>query len=206
MLHRICAAAGTSVRSNLKFALVQSLIENFRQRPRMPVVIVDEAQHLLRAPFYALETIRELRDLTGNDLAERRQDSYGCGLLLIGSHELHEQFERNRFLLAQWRDRIQDKRQLTGMDETEALEIAARELGNGRPARLREEMKQAILRAAREVDPYTLTCAKCRKAVNRGEACSCGGHAKPCVFYSPRKLSIFIDRTRAKLAVQRGAA
>jgi DNA transposition AAA+ family ATPase len=206
MLQRICAAAGTALRSNLRFALIQSLIENFRQRERMPTLIVDEAQHLLRAPFDALETIRELRDLTGNDLAERRQDSYGCGLLLIGSHELYAQFERNKFLLGQWRDRIQIKRQLTGMDETEALEIAARELGNGRPARLGEELKREILRAAREVDPHTLACGKCRKALNAGEACSCGGQAKPCVFHSPRKLSIWIDRAREKRAAQRGAA
>ena len=206
MLQRICAAAGTTVRSNQKYPLTQSLLENFRQRPRMPVVIVDEAQHLLRAPFDALETIRELRDLSGNDLAERRQDSYGCGLLLIGSHVLYAQFERNKFLLGQWRDRIQIKTQLTGMDEAEALEIAARELGNGRPARLGEGLKHEILRASREVDPHTLACGKCRKPLEAGEACSCGGQAKPCVFHSPRKLSIWIDRAREKRAAQKGAA
>jgi DNA transposition AAA+ family ATPase len=208
ILQRICAAAGTAVRSNLKFALTQSLIENFRQRPRLPVIVVDEAQHLLRRPFDALESIRELRDLTADDLAARRQDSYGCGLLLLGSHELYEQFERNKFLLGQWRDRIQHKAQLTGMDQGEVLEIAARELGNCRPARLGEELRQEILSYARELDPDTLVCAKCARPLGDRDAqepCPCGGRFKPCVFYSPRKLSIWIDRAREKRA-RKGAA
>jgi len=199
LLQEIVAAAGIAFRSNQKASLSQAIIDDFRARERMPMIVVDEAQHLLRRPYDALEVLRRLRDLTANDLAESRRDSYGCGLLLLGSHDLYQRFERDKFLLAQWRDRIQHKVQLTGMDAAEALTIAARELGNGRPARLGEELKAKILDRARETDPYTRVCASCSKPVELArETCVCGGKPKPCVFYSPRKLSIWIDRAREK--------
>lgn len=207
LLQQIVSAAGVPVRSNLREPLMRALIAEFRSRERMPCVVVDEAQHLLRRPYDALETLRRLRDLTANDLAENRRDSYGCGLLLIGSHDLYQRFERDKFLLAQWRDRIQHRKQLTGMSDSEALEIAARELGNGRPARLGEDLKKTILEFAREMDPYTQICASCRQPVEAGrELCSCGARTSPAIFYSPRKLSIWIDRAREKRSAQRGVA
>jgi len=208
LLQLLCAAAGVAVRSNMKVPLMQALIDNFRQRERMPVVVVDEAQHLMNRPYHALDTLRRLRDLTADDLAARRQDSYGCGLLLIGSHDLYQRFERDKLLVAQWRDRIQHKAQLTGMDESEALSIAARELGNGRPARLGPELQQKLLEYSREADPLCPVCAKCGRGLAlEAEVCdSCGGRPRACVYYSPRKLSIWIDRSREKRVAQRGAA
>lgn len=83
LLQMLCAEAGTAVRSNEHWPLLQSLVRDFRRRERLPLVVVDESQHLLRRPFDALETLRELRDRTANDLAADRKESFGCGKSVV---------------------------------------------------------------------------------------------------------------------------
>lgn len=192
LLQMLCAAAGTAVRSNEHWPLIKSLVADFRQRDRMPLIVVDEAQHLLRRPFDALETLRSLRNRTANDLAAERKESYGCGLLLAGSHDLYRRFERDKLLLAQWIGRITHRKQLTGMGEEEVLQVAARELGNGRAARIGPELRKKILDASRDLDIFV---------IDEG-----GRPAPPREYFSPRKLATWIDRARERGAAQRGAA
>jgi len=120
LLQMLASAAGTAVRSNQKWPITQSLVENFRARKRLPLLVVDEAQHLLHRPYDALETLKEINNRTREDLAESRRDSAGCGILLFGSHLLFQSFRKEPLLLAQWRRRITHERQLTGMNEGEA--------------------------------------------------------------------------------------
>jgi DNA transposition AAA+ family ATPase len=192
LLQMLCAAAGTAVRSNENWPLIKSLVDDFRRRDRLPLIVVDEAQHLLRRPFDALETLRGLRNRTANDLAADRKESYGCGLLLAGSHDLYKRFERDKLLLAQWMGRITHRKQLTGMSEQEVLQVAARELGNGRPARISAELHKKILDASRDLDIFVFD--------------ENGQPAPPREYFSPRKLATWIDRARERGAGQRGAA
>lgn len=192
LLQMLCACAGTAVRSNEHWPLIQSLVDDFLRRDRLPLIIVDEAQHLLRRPFDALETLRGLRNRTATELAPDRKESYGCGLLLAGSHDLYRRFERDKLLLAQWMGRITHRKQLSGMNAEEVLQIAARELGNGRPARINDELRKKILDASRDLDIFVVD--------------QDGQPAPPREYFSPRKLATWIDRARERGAAQRGAA
>ena len=185
MLRALSAAAGTAVRSNQRYDLREALLENFRRRERLPLIIVDEAQHMLRPPFAALEELRQLRDQSRDEMADDRHDAEGCGLLLMGSHDLYLQFERNALLLKQWLSRITRKEQLTGMSADEVMEIAARELGR----RAAEAAREQLLKASREVDAYATDEE--------------GKRVAPREYYSVRNLSVAIDAAREKLRAKK---
>jgi len=134
--------------------------------------------------------LRRLRDLTGHDLADDPHDRPGCGILCAGSHELYQLFTLAKYAgrVGQLNGRITHRVQLSGMNEDEVLSIAAKELGNGRPARLSDEQKKHLLEKSRDLDAYALD----------GE-----GKPAPHEYFSPRKLSVAIDRLRDKLAARR---
>lgn len=126
---------------------MQALRAEFLSRKTPPALVFDEAQHL---SVESLETIRELHDRT------RRAGRKGCGIVLAGSHNLHRDFERasRRSSLEQWLSRISYRIQLEGMTKDEALTIAARAFGNGKPAKLSETQQEACLKRCTIMDAY----------------------------------------------------
>ncbi len=130
LLKRIAQGLGVFSAVKTIEGLLGAIIRELRRRARPPAVIVDEGQHL---SVTVLEILRELHDRTGS------------GLVLAGSHTLFENLLRGRQHLEQWLSRIDHKDPLPGLLEKEVREIAARELGNGRPAQLSEKQLKAIL-------------------------------------------------------------
>jgi DNA transposition AAA+ family ATPase len=139
LLKRIGREAGVRVGFAVRDRILSNLLANFATRPRPPAVIADEAQHL---PVAALEVLRELHDRSG------------CGLVLAGSHNLYQNFLRGRQYLEQWLSRIDHKDPLPGLSEDEVRGIAARELGNGHPAKLSEKQATALVHACQVDDIF----------------------------------------------------
>ena len=185
----ICAQLGTAVRSNFTKDLFHSIVAEVEARPRRPLVILDEAQHL---PYESFEIVRRLRDLAGRDLADDPIARRGFGVLFAGSHDMLQRFisPRNKPRMTQFNQRVTHTAQLTGMDENEVLALAAKELGNGKPARLNDELRARILKACREIDAY---------AVDES------GTPTPREYFSPRRLARWIESAREKLASRRSA-
>jgi len=170
LLKRIGRAAGVFVNLLGRDRVLNGILSEFSRRPSPPAVVVDEAQHL---PIGALEILRELHDRSG------------CGLVLAGSHNLFENFLRGRQYLEQWLSRIDSKDPLPGLLECEVREIAARELGNGQPAKLGEKQLKAILSACRVDDVFA-----------RGE----DGRVSPRKYLSVRRLVKFLGQVKDKSA------
>jgi len=145
LLKCIREAAGVVAFSGSRHGIISGLRNRFRQLAsegqHPPAIIVDEAQHL---SVDCLETLRELHD------------EAACGLVLAGSHTLFESFVRpeRRPHLEQWLSRIDHREQLPGLLKDEVAEIAARELGNGQPAKLTEKQKALLLEGCRVEDVY----------------------------------------------------
>ena len=183
LLAMLAREAGLGVRSVICWNLMAALVHEFQSRERLPLVIADEAQHMT---LDTLETLREMRDRTARSL----EGQPGCGLVMAGSHDLYRWFVDPRQMprMGQLLSRITHKTQLEGMDEEEVLQIAARELGNGKPAKITAELRKKILDGCRDRDFYALD-----------------GENKPAPhdYYSPRKLSIYLDRVKDKLAAKK---
>jgi len=119
LLRRIGMATGAVLSISSNDHLLNSLVRVLRAR--RVAIVVDEAQHL---DVNCLEILRELHDRSA------------CGLVLAGSHHLYENFLRGRQHLEQWLSRIDHRDPLPGLQDDEVAAIAARELGNGQPAKL----------------------------------------------------------------------
>jgi DNA transposition AAA+ family ATPase len=111
IMKRIAAACGTPGSSNVDDTL-NALRWEFRNR--RVLLILDEAQHL---SLQCLEVIRELYD-----------EAPHFSLLLVGSHDLRNTFDRYSASLSQWNSRIAQKTCLPGLVRTEADGIVRREL------------------------------------------------------------------------------
>jgi len=143
----IAEAAGIQIRSSLRWAARHAVISAMRTHSRPPAIVLDEAQHL---DVDALEAVRQLHDLT------RRPDRPGCGVILAGSHRLLQEFlhPARRPRLEQMLSRFPNRLQLCGMGKDECLLLAAKALGNGKPAKLSETQQKALLARCEVIDPY----------------------------------------------------
>lgn len=168
LLKRIGRQAGCGFKTIFTEGMITRLLAHFAATERPPAIIVDEAQHL---HIHTLELLRELHDRSG------------CGLVLAGSHNLFENFLRDRGRLEQWFSRIDFKDPLPGLTEDEVYEIAASELGNGQPAKLSEKQLSTLVRACRVDDVFA-----------RGE------DGKPCAakYLSARRLVKVLAQHKAK--------
>jgi DNA transposition AAA+ family ATPase len=147
LLKDIARSSDVWMRLNFFRAHMEALRSEFLSRKTPPALVFDEAQHL---SVESLEAIRELHDRT------RRAGRKGCGIVLAGSHSLHRDFESaaRRSSLEQWLSRISYRIQLEGMTKDEALTIAARAFGNGKPAKLSEAQREACLKRCTVTDAY----------------------------------------------------
>ncbi len=143
----IAAAAGIETRSTLRWACRYALLKYLQACAKLPVIILDEAQHL---ELDALEGIRQIHDLT------RRDGRRGVGIILAGSHSLLREFlnPARRRRLEQMLSRFSHRIQLEGMSKTEILTLAARALGNGKPATLSPAAQKMLLERCTVDDPY----------------------------------------------------
>ena len=143
----IAEAAGIEIRSTLRWACRYAVLNHLRNCARLPAIILDEAQHL---DMDALEGVRQLHDLT------RRDGRRGVGIILAGSHSLLREFlnPARRQRLEQMLSRFPHRIQLAGMDKAEILTLAARALGNGKPAKLSEAAQKTLLERCTVDDPY----------------------------------------------------
>jgi hypothetical protein len=166
LLKRISREAGVRAGYGVRERLISNLLANFGARAKPPAIVVDEAQHL---PIDSLEILRELHDRSE------------CGLVLAGSHNLYEKFLRGRQQLEQWLSRIDHKDPLPGLQEDEVREIAARELGNGQPAKITEKQARALVDACRVDDVF---------------ARDANGKPAPCKYLSVRRLVKVLEKTK----------
>lgn len=145
----IAEAAGIPVRSSLRWACRHAVLSAMRDRAKLPVIVLDEAQHL---EVDALEGVRQLHDLT------RREDRRGCGIILAGSHRLLQEFlqPQRRPRLEQVLSRFPHCIQLAGMTKDEILSLAAKAFGNGKPAVLSEKQQKLLLERCSVEDIYHL--------------------------------------------------
>lgn len=183
LLQMLCQELGTPVRSNQRWPLTQSIVREIERRGRRLAIVVDEAQHLT---LDALETLREIHDRTSRHL----EGSSGVGIIVAGSHDLLARLKHPRMepKLEQWWSRFDLHAQLTGMSEEEVLLISARELGNGRPAKLSDQQRDDILKACRRLDVY---------------ATDSSGKPAPREYFSCRRLAKFLDQMKERLAGRR---
>lgn len=143
----IAEAAGVTIRSTMRWACRYALLKHFWSLKELPAIILDESQHLT---MDALEGARQIHDLT------RRPGRRGCGVILSGSHGLLMQLlhPSRRSRLEQMLSRFPYRVQLEGMSKTEILTLAARALGNGKPAKLSDGAQKTLLERCTVDDPY----------------------------------------------------
>jgi type II secretory pathway predicted ATPase ExeA len=143
----LAEAAGVPVRSSMRWTCRYALLNYLRSCAKLPAIILDEAQHL---DMDALEGVRQLHDLT------RREGRRGVGIVLSGSHGLLRDLMHpaRRSRLEQMLSRFPFRIQLEGMTKTEILTLAARALGNGKPAKLSEGAQKTLLERCTVDDPY----------------------------------------------------
>jgi DNA transposition AAA+ family ATPase len=149
MLRMIARELALGERSNNKLALRDVILAELRRRKKRVAIVIDEAQNM---EFGTFQTVKTLTDLSGNNL----QGVPGCGVVMAGSHDLFEFLAgpTRAAKLEQNNSRIDFCDQLTGMTRDEVLEIAARELGNGKPAKLTEEKQETILKRCVVIDRH----------------------------------------------------
>lgn len=111
--------------------LMRNLLFNFAARPEPPLVIVDEAQHLVPPYSSKLTAVEILRELG---------DRAGCGMILGGSHEFDRTLRNGsgRYL-QQWHRRLEIER-LEGLRPDEVERIANEELGRDVSAKFLKEL------------------------------------------------------------------
>jgi len=179
----IAEAARISIRSSYRWACRYAVVKDMQLREKLPVIVLDEAQHL---DVDALEAVRQLHDLT------RREDRKGCGVILAGSHRLLAEFlhPQRQPRLEQMLSRFPYRVQLAGMTEKEILSLAAKAFGNGKPAVLSERQQKTLLERCTVDDPYFI-----------------GADAKPQLrtYYSSRRLLEYIrQQKRGSISVVAG--
>ena len=167
----IAEAEKLTVRSSMRWANRYAVISHLQGQPKLPAIILDEAQHL---DIEALEGVRQIHDLTSRPGGER-----GCGIVLAGSHSLLHFFlhPQRRLRLEQLLSRIPHRVQLEGMSKDEVLTLAARTFGNGKPAKLSEAQQKVLLQECSVVDPYHMDA---------------DGKATARTYYSSRRLLEFV--------------
>jgi DNA transposition AAA+ family ATPase len=170
----IAEAAAIAMRSSLRWGCRYAVLTALRASAKLPALILDEAQHM---DMDALEAVRQIHDLTG------REGRPGCGIILAGSHGLLQQFlhPSRRARMEQMLSRFPYRIQLEGMTKTEILTLAARALGNGKPAKLSEGTQKTLLERCSVDDPYFI-----------------GPGGKPTLrtYYSSRRLLEFIRQQK----------
>lgn len=178
----IAQAAGIAVRSSLRWATRYAVLTELQAREKLPAIILDEAQHL---DVDALEGIRQIHDLTA------REDHRGCGIILAGSHNLLREFLNpfRRSRLEQMLSRFPHRVQLEGMTKQEIITLAARAFGNGKPARLSEELQRRLLERCTVDDPYHV---------------SADGKPEPRSYYSSRRLLEYVRLQKRNLKLAAG--
>ncbi len=192
LLRALARVLGVCIsRSQLSQTYADAILKALRGRQQLPVVVFDEAQRL---ELRTLETIIGLHDRT------RRDGRRGFGFILAGSHKLSQFLHARRPEIEQLLSRIPHRLHLTGMTETEALELAARALGNGSPAELSARRRQLVLARSRVLDTYAPVCSKCSSDWN-GEGNKCdqgcvGAGPQPREYYSSRRLLEYIRQQR----------
>lgn len=176
----VAEAAGIPIRSSLRWAARHAVISAMREMPKLPAIVLDEAQHL---DVDALEGVRQLHDLT------RRGGRKGCGIILAGSHRLLQEFlmPARRPRLEQMLSRFGIRVQLEGMSKEEILTLAAKAFGNGKPAALSEKQQKLLLDRCSVEDIYHL-----------GQ----DGKPAPRTYYSSRRLVEYAQQTRKKFAMR----
>ena len=179
----IAEAARIPIRSSYRWACRYAVVRDMQLRKKLPVIVLDEAQHL---DMDALEAVRQLHDLT------RREDRKGCGIILAGSHRLLAEFlhPQRRPRLEQMLSRFAHRLQLEGMSKQEILALASRAFGNGKPAAFSEKQQFVLLERCSVEDPYFI-----------------GADAKPQLrtYYSSRRLLEYIrQHKRGSLSVVAG--
>jgi len=154
LLKRIGRAAGVRIGRWDRESILRNVIDALVRRDAMPAIVADEAQHL---SVECLEILREIHDRCG------------CGLVLAGSHNLLQLFMRpdRRPHLEQWLSRIDHRDQLPGLQEDEVREIAARELGNGQPAKLSDKFLNTLIEECRVEDIFASSEARSYLSVRR---------------------------------------
>lgn len=113
LVRRIARACGVEANHQIDRTFI-NLAHEFQQR--RVLLIVDEAQHL---EIECLEILRELLDQPPH-----------MSLLLAGSHDLKQKFDRFSATLEQWNSRIVAKVRLPGLVAEEARGIIHREIGD----------------------------------------------------------------------------
>jgi len=186
LLKDIAREAEVWARATCCRPLAEALVAEFLSRPRPPAIIVDEAQHL---DMRCMETLRiVLHEAT------RRGSKKGCGLVLMGSHNLYTRFKdlAARYSQEQTLSRVSYRVQLEGMTEEEAIQIAARAMGTpGHPAKFSAEQRSKLLEKCRVLDPYA-TDAEGKRLT--------GADGRPTVktYFSSRRLLEYIRQKRRK--------
>jgi type II secretory pathway predicted ATPase ExeA len=149
LLRAIAREAEVWVRANSRQMYIDAIVQELLSREKMPTLILDEAQNL---DIDGFETLRlDLHEAT------RRGGRKGCGLVIMGSHNLYSWFMHpsRKFRLEQFLSRNSYRVQLEGMSREEALEIARRALGsNGKRAKLSEPDQEKLLKKCLVLDPY----------------------------------------------------
>lgn len=167
LLKRIGHEVGALIGGTFRERVLRNLLDSLTRGEHPSAIVIDEAQHL---GVPCLEVLRELHDRSGS------------GLVLAGSHDLFEKFLKSRAQLEQWLSRIDHKEPLPGLLEDEVREIAARELGNGQPAKLSDKLAQAIISASRVDDIF---------------ARDASGKVSPAKYLSVRRLVKVLAQTKA---------
>jgi len=170
----IAEAADVTVRSSWRWACRRAVLDYLRSSAKLPAIVLDEAQHL---DMDALEGIRQLHDMTARD--GRR----GCGIILAGSHSLLREFlhPARRARLEQMLSRFPNRIQLEGMTKSEVLTLAARSLGNGKPAKLSEAAQKSLIERCTVDDPYFV---------------GADGKQQPRTYFSSRRLLEYIRQQK----------
>jgi type II secretory pathway predicted ATPase ExeA len=149
LLRAIAREAEVWVHGNYRQVYIDAIVQEFLSREAMPAIVLDEAQNL---DIDGFETLRlDLHEAT------RRGKHKGCGLVIMGSHNLYSWFMHpaRKFRLEQFLSRNSYRVQLEGMSREEVLEIAARVFGaNGKRAKLTTEQQEKLLKKCLVLDPY----------------------------------------------------
>lgn len=140
LMRRVAVACGIHATAEIDRMLANL---RFEFRGRRVLLVVDEAQHL---DLDAFETLRELLDQPPH-----------MSLLLAGSHDLKEKFDRFSATLEQWNSRIIAKVRLPGLERAEAAGIIRREVGDlldAMPAPAAERKTDQLIRMATTSDAF----------------------------------------------------
>ena len=137
LLRAIARSLGVPVHGD-RDRMMQALLYDFTQaRPRPPLLLIDEGQHLVEPYARNLAAVEGLRELA---------DRSGCGLLIASSHAFRAGISNHGGYLWQWIRRFQQFERLEGLDDDEVVSIAEKHLAR----KLTQEQRRVLLVACRE--------------------------------------------------------